>query len=268
MAFFAEKDDYIEEIARNFFLEAGQVRDLDALIKAVVSSFNIIDGKFEPIAGTTEIRLRLNQIMNAYLSGTDPEYLSAIENFLSEFNGIEEFNFELHQELNDIEVQPETLTDAKSQAISNVTWNLSGNPYDVFYKNKVREGLVNFVTQGQSISQMEEWLSHKVSYPSYAKYASFNGAMQYDGDIQRQIAQTYGLNGIRYVGSIIRDSRPQCRRWVRKREISLQELPRELEWMRQNGEGQIAGTNTENFLRNRGGHNCRHQAFPVVFNPN
>lgn len=264
MALFDEKDAFIERISREFFLQAGRSRNLDAMIAAVLESFRVLDGRFVPQVATPTIRMRMDAITQTYLSWRDPQYLDAVEDLLLNMNTIDDFIFALQDDINGLIVSPNAVTPAKQAAIERVTASLTRSAYDRFYRTEVREGLVRMVSRGQSIDEFRQWLTHRVRQPSYAKYASFNGAMQYDGDIQNEIANRYELDGIRYVGSIVRDSRPQCRRWRRKREFARAELQAEIDWMFRRGEGYIRSTTTSNFFRYRGGHNCRHNAFPVL----
>ena len=85
---------------------------------------------------------------------------------------------------------------------------------------------------------------------------------QYDGTVNARIAEEFGLDAFQYVGSLIEDSRSQCRRWVAKEVLLKENLPSEISWANNNGQGMIPGTNAENFAVFRGGYNCRHQAIP------
>ena len=77
------------------------------------------------------------------------------------------------------------------------------------------------------------------------------------------------MDGILYVGSLVKDSRPQCKRWVNYKEhgqtglLAVKDLNREIAWAYANGKGMIPGTTTETFRQFRGGFNCRHEAYPV-----
>jgi len=45
--------------------------------------------------------------------------------------------------------------------------------------------------------------------------------------------------------------------------IEEERLQQEINWAFQNGQGMIPETNPDNFIINRGGYNCRHEAIPV-----
>jgi hypothetical protein len=85
---------------------------------------------------------------------------------------------------------------------------------------------------------------------------------QFDGQTNARIADEFGLDAFRYVGSLIDDSRPQCRRWIAKRVLQKSEMLNEINWAYNNGTGMISGTTPDNFAVFRGGYNCRHAAIP------
>ncbi|MFN9108950.1 MAG: hypothetical protein ACK5XN_02555, partial [Bacteroidota bacterium] len=99
-------------------------------------------------------------------------------------------------------------------------------------------------------------------YSRYVKQVSRDALGQFDGQINAKIADEFGLDAFRYVGSIIDDSRSQCVRWVGKRILEKSEMQSEINWANNNGSGMIPGTTPENFLVYRGGYNCRHRAIP------
>jgi hypothetical protein len=99
-------------------------------------------------------------------------------------------------------------------------------------------------------------------YSRYVKQISRDALGQFDGQINAIIADEFGLDAFRYVGSIIDDSRAQCVRWVGKRILEKSEMQSEIAWANNNGTGMIPGTNPDNFLVFRGGYNCRHRAIP------
>jgi hypothetical protein len=85
---------------------------------------------------------------------------------------------------------------------------------------------------------------------------------QFDGQVNSAIANEFGLDAYRYVGSLIDDSRAQCIRWAGKQVLLKEDLAKEISWATANGTGMIAGTTPENFATFRGGYNCRHSAIP------
>jgi len=122
------------------------------------------------------------------------------------------------------------------------------------------------------------------SLQSYGRQIANDATNAVNGQIQTHLKDKYGLNGIRYIGSTIKDSRPFCKHMIDKEKfpMSYDKLdkvlkeyvgnktkvvvgknkngtPKEV----QKGAGMYAETNTKNFLTVVGGYNCRHRAFAV-----
>ena len=99
--------------------------------------------------------------------------------------------------------------------------------------------------------------------------ASRDALLQYDGVVNEAVRKVYKMDALLYVGSIVKDSRAQCERWVRETKngklglILFEDLQDEIDWADNNGTGMIPNTTPENFCQNRGGYNCRHIAYPV-----
>ena len=72
------------------------------------------------------------------------------------------------------------------------------------------------------------------------------------------VRKEFDLNGFKYIGSLVKDSRPQCIKWKRMKEIPMSILTQEL--ANPTNRGQIPGTTKDNFATYRGGYNCQHQA--------
>jgi hypothetical protein len=147
---------------------------------------------------------------------------------------------------------------------------LTGSGVNTNFIEPIRQGIFQNIVAGTSISDLEKYLTTYILgnpnvdglFSRYVKQISRDSLNQYDGQINAKIAEEFGLDAFRYVGSLIDDSRPQCRRWVNMRVIQKKDLPNELSWATNNGTGMIPGTNTENFAVYRGGYNCRHSAIP------
>jgi hypothetical protein len=95
---------------------------------------------------------------------------------------------------------------------------------------------------------------------------------QYDGSIQNVIKNELELNDFIYSGSIIKDSRCQCRYWVYKIKLKKEDLIDEIQIALDgrslggcNCSGMIPGTTIDNFAVNRGGYACRHRAIATNF---
>jgi len=146
-----------------------------------------------------------------------------------------------------------------------------------FYK-PIQDIIYKYAATGGSVQQAQQELSVFVlgdqeklgTLQRYVGQVARDSISQYDGAINQKISKELGLNGVMYVGSLITDSRAQCRKWVGMRTISNKVLEQEIEWAERGGTyegkqatGWISGTTIDSFLINRGGYNCRHRAIPV-----
>lgn len=117
---------------------------------------------------------------------------------------------------------------------------------------------------GYTLQQTKSELSKITdSFGRYTGQVVRDTMFGYDGQVNNVFATAIGANAYKYSGSIVKDSRPQCRRWVKMKIITFEQLSKEIAWGNQNGSGMRPNTNKSNFTIKRGGYNCRHKAIPV-----
>lgn len=96
---------------------------------------------------------------------------------------------------------------------------------------------------------------------AYAGHIASDSLFQYNGTIQKIIADEYSLTKGLYIGDIIKDSRPACKYLVGlKRKIDITEIP---DVLIKYPDGIIEGTTMKNFPVYRCGWRCRHTWMPV-----
>jgi hypothetical protein len=98
----------------------------------------------------------------------------------------------------------------------------------------------------------------------YAGQVAHDALFGFTGAIDQGIGDYIGAKNVNYLGDIIRDSRPQCVRWVSKfgGYIPEEKLPSEITWAKKNGKGyskHLPELSVDTFAIVRGGHNCRHR---------
>jgi len=103
----------------------------------------------------------------------------------------------------------------------------------------------------------------------YAGQVAHDALFGYTGSIDQGIGKAIKAENIRYLGDLVRDSRPQCVRWVVKYNgfIPADKVNSEIAWAKKNGEGyskHLPTLSKETFSVVRGGHNCRHRALWVT----
>lgn len=154
----------------------------------------------------------------------------------------------------------------------------------------VRRILAKRILLQSSIKDLKEELSQslKGNNGTLAKYVTqitTDAVYQYQGSINQAIQKEFGLDGYKYINSIIDTSRPQCVRWVKEKNGLLLLKPndsidtygilsKEIEWAKKYGSGYgkpgksyYLELNIDNFAIVRGGYNCRHRALPFRVTP-
>ena len=231
---------------------------------------NIEGGKILFDDTNTAIVNEIDAVIQKALQGSN--YPSQVNDFLRSFETIKQFNFDAQKSVNDISQKElsDLINPIQKANVEQTLEGLTGTGVSTNFIQPVREGIFKNIVAGTTISDMETYLSNYIlSNPErmsglkrYVTQVSRDSLNQFDGQVNSNIAQTFGLDAFRYVGSLIEDSRPQCVRWVGKNVLLLDELQNEINWANNNGTGMIPGTTPNNFAVFRGGYNCRHSAIP------
>lgn len=245
-------------------------KDIYNAVLKKVKTFNQKDGKIvfddDNVTSINEI----NQIVAESIQKSD--YVNQVKQYLRDFDQIKEFNFDIQKDVNDLSRgELEDLINPVQRGIVNQTLtNLTGQGVNTNFIDPLREGIYKNVVAGTTITDLEGYLNAFINtnpermgqFKRYVSQVSRDALNQFDGQVNSRIADEFGLDAFRYVGSIIEDSRPQCVRWVGKGVILKEDLTNELNWAYSNGTGMIPGTTADNFAVYRGGYNCRHSAIP------
>lgn len=248
----------------------GIERDIYNSVLKKVRTFDQKDGKIifddDTVTGINEI----NGIVAKSIQ--DSKYVGKVRDYLRDFETIKQFNFDIHQDINDL--SPGELSDlinpVQRQIVNQTLQNLTGQGVNTNFIDPLREGIFKNIVAGTTITDLEGYLNAFINtnpermgqFKRYVSQVSRDALNQFDGQVNSRIAEEFGLDAFRYVGSIIEDSRPQCVRWVGLGVITAENLSNELSWAYSNGTGMIPGTTVDNFAVYRGGYNCRHSAIP------
>lgn len=266
-----KKDSAIDTAESKLLEQLGPTEKLIfADIKKLIDKFNVSGGKIEFNDANVELVNQINQtIVDAIQKSKMP---ASIRQYLRDFDTIKEYNVDVHSKLNGLSTNElEDLINPIQRAMVQQTLDgLTGAGVDTNFIEPVKQGIYKNIVGGATRSDLENFLTAYVVgtpelnglYSRYVKQVSRDALGQFDGQINAKIADEFGLDAFRYVGSIIDDSRPQCVRWVGKRVLEKSEMNSEISWANNNGSGMIPGTNPDNFLVYRGGYNCRHRAIP------
>lgn len=214
-------------------------------------------------------------------------YKSEIRKYMTNFDTMDLLNTKIHKVLNKINISGVIKLANKQQRelvggvvekvvgeISKFPENMLGNEMREQFTKPVKKVLYQNIMQGKSQSAAKKALHDFIigekgkigSLERWSGQIARDSLSQYDGAVNDLVRKEFDLNGFKYIGSLVKDSRPQCVRWVRMREIPIKILPREL--ANSTNRGQIPGTNVSNFATYRGGYNCNHQAIAIRIDEN
>lgn len=240
-----------------------------AEVSKLLTEFDRESGKIKFNAETTRL---INQAAaRIYKALNKAGYDSRVTQYLKDFDAIKEAAINEQKLINRIGVSPRNLTNIQRSAIQQTTNILLGNGLDARLIQPVKDILLQSATSGMTIAQAELQLRDTIlgnseqlgKLEKYVTQISRDSISQFDGMMQSRIALDYELDGVSYEGSIIKDSRAQCKRWVEMGEIPIANLKKEIKWAEDNGSGMIPGTVPDNFMINRGGYGCRHGATAI-----
>lgn len=211
--------------------------------------------------------------MDKYIQGVlvDLGLNKDISDFVRTFDDAQAYTLGIQKTVNGIIAPTQILTKWREYAIRTTVDSLIGNGLNANFATPIRNALGKAVYADGSLTDvLREVRAIATTTPdkdgkllSYYTQVSRDAVGQYAGNVNRIVAKQYGLDAIEYVGSLVRDSREQCIRWVGMEQILMINLQKEIDWAESNGSGLIPGTNPDNFIVNRGGYNCRHEAIPT-----
>ena len=204
-------------------------------------------------------------------------YNDMISGFLESFDELGTEQQSIHKELNGVKITKSFLNTYKRWAVNNVIASMQGQGLNQALINPLKNELLIAINQGSSITDVVKSIAGQLTTTEARQgvlkrislQTSRDAVLQYDGVVNEAIRKVYKMDAVLYVGSIVKDSRPQCQRWVTETKngklglILFEDLQNEIDWADDNGTGMIANTTPENFCQNRGGYNCRHIAYPV-----
>jgi len=201
-------------------------------------------------------------------------YPSKVKDYLGSFAEVRGYNLRIQNMVNgnNISEMEELVIPLENEIARQVADGLTGQGINTQFITPLTEAIYKNLVAGATIEQLKSSLLTIIEsnadrlgiFKRYVTQISRDAIMQYEGQLNARIAAYYGYNAYRYLGSIIKDSRPQCIRWLGKGILTKAELDSEIAWAYNSGSGMIPGTNVDTFAVFRGGYNCRHTAVPVM----
>lgn len=205
-------------------------------------------------------------------------YNDFVDDFLVNFDELDIAQRDAHKSLNSINVKSSLVNPYKAQAIRNTTADLRGAGFSQEVTNILQNELFSAVKKGGSLRDLIKSVENQLTKTKVGGNglitrntltATRDALGQYEGQVNEAIRIAFELDAYLYIGSLIRDSRSQCRRWVnflkngKKGLILFSQLSAEIRWALNNGSGMIANTTRDTFAQFRGGYGCRHTAYPT-----
>ena len=204
----------------------------------------------------------------------NPNFVNDTRLFLKNFDKVREKALEMHKEVSDLKYTPEFYDNLNRQQkflVDKTMYGLKQGGLKKYFVEDAKQIILEAAELGYSAKQVERRLRDRLlSSPSkdsyYMRYAtqlSRDSINQYNGQINQMVQDEYKMDMIRYVGSLVDDSRPFCKhvRKDLKGRIKISELD-ELLNRYEKSPGLMPDTDSGNFLIVRGGWNCRHEAIP------
>ena len=265
------QEDFITK-AENGLLEGMTriERKLFRRVKEQLNQMNKEGGKFTFDDSNVDLVNQLDQIMIDELQNSS--YPGDVRDYLQNFDTVTDFQADLHSSLN--QISPDELRNLvdpfKRQIVDDTLQGLTGSGVATEFVEPVRQELFKNIVAGANSTDIEKALrvmiegdaSRLGGLQKYVGQVTRDSLNQYEGQVNAKIADQYNLDAFEYVGSLVEDSRSQCRHWVEKRVLTLEELPQLITNAYTTGQGMIPGTTAQNFAVFRGGYNCRHSAIP------
>ena len=234
------------------------------------------NGRLQSDYDYTDSLRRLDQfVMYALIN---ENVVSFINSGIKDFDKLRVANVNLHNELNGAGLTRNfhdyTLNAQSSVILDNFTQE---SAIRTWFVNPFKAALVTAVETGASVDTVKRFLkawetqgvqsgiiSGVNSIPNFSQYSgqlARDAVFKTNNAMNNSVRETLGLTSFRYVGGLMKDTRPFCRHLVQlNRVIEFSEVPKLGATYPQ---GLIKPFTIDTFCINAGGYNCLHQVFPT-----
>ena len=242
---------------------------LDELKQLTLYSDGSIKNNLENIKRISRIKKELENIV------LDKKYLASVSEYLTAFETVEKIQNVYFSKLSSDFTPMKVLAEVKKQAITDTAEMLTKNGVDVNFLNPIKEIIKTNITSGGSYAELTEQLRKEIlgtpdldgKLMKYAQQVTTDAINQYSAQYMKIITDDLGLVWFRYVGSLIKTSRPFCVALVKKSYVHKDEFPEILKGNIDGKKVSLAGLNAnttpDNFQILRGGWNCGHQLISI-----
>lgn len=205
-----------------------------------------------------------------------PTFVNDVSKFLTDLTKVKTTVAELHDEANNIKILSDKsllakLTTEEKWLADKTVYDLGQGGMKWYFTDYAKRLSLEAVVMGYSQKELQRRFEAMLMsnsekdgyYMRYSVQITRDTATSYAGQIHQIVADQYELDGIRYVGGLVDDSRPFCTH-VKKTlngVINRKALPKLLKQY-QGTSGMKPNTTEDNFYIVRGGFNCPHQGIP------
>ena len=264
---------------------SGALPEIEAKIWAeiykMLESFDISGGSFVFSEASPK---RIIEIENkVYEILKQSGYYTKVDLFIKDFPKISENVRAIHEGENKINITKKSLTDTEKLFSQQTAEQLKGSGLNETFVNPIKTAINEAVTFGYSIDNTREVLKEIVlgspdklgRLNSYITTTARETVKNLQGAQHAQIKNALGLDALKYVGGLLKDSRGQCVRWCGLQVIPYADLQSEIDLAFKNQKNKLeqpAGhkwsgmqkdTTPDNFLMRLGGWGCMHTAIPT-----
>lgn len=231
-------------------------------------------GRLVQSQANTSLLLRLKkEILKVIRKST---YVPKVQNFLTQFDKVENSNRSIYKRILGQPIKTNFSLEKKLVVDSVVDSLATQSAINANFTNPITKVITDSVKFGTTFAQAEENLSLLVQgtgkggllkrYAGQVVTDSING---FDGAVNDVIRDAFTLDGFRYVGSLIKDSRTNCKDWVKGKgafkkfairpgEFRVEDIPAMIKIAKKRN-GWNPQTTPQTFAMYRGGFRCRHQ---------
>jgi hypothetical protein len=292
MASLSDNDKFKIDLIRRVTERMPEVEQavLDELFR-LMDSINSAGGNFDVRTLSTDQLLSFTQAIRTTLQTSG--YNKDVGLFLSDYGKITINSSDILKNVGGFDVSTLQLSDVekKWKLLTSETLLNSGIRTD--FETPILKILDESISYGGSIERAKKRLTEFIvggkdtsgKLKSYVTQTARDSVGQLQGQQFHSVANAIDTAGIRYIGSVLKDSRGQCEHWVRDLNgfIPWSDLQEEIKQtyinqaakkvdvvngVRHQWGGFMPNTTPANFMAKRGGYNCTHTAVPVRKKPN
>lgn len=254
-------------------------KDVSEKLTQFLAEFDTKGGRFVEDSRATTILNDIEEEVKKIIGKS--KYKDTVLKLIRNYDEITKFNIKAQKSINGLTVSMSDVDKFRQVQINDTVSQLLNEGVDVNFVNPLTQALMNNILLGSTITETRDYLrtytigneQKEGVLQRYSTQIARSLLYTYDGKINQQISDDYGLNAVMYQGSLIADSRGQCVRWVGMGFILKDNLQAEIDLAYANAGdkidgvrwgGMTPGTTPSNFLVNAGGHccNCRHTVTP------